>query len=408
MRPSVTPVPRIVVARVSVKPHHTGLAHRLSEALTARHLHLSTCAVSLATRGVTCGPRSAAARAGFRGGNVIGCLDTSLPPARAEETIMSQPSEPTPNPVPSPLRNDTVCVGIHVPSVAVAPLGSGETYAAFFRQVESLGFDAVWTEDRLFHPANLLDSVVLLTWAAANTRRLLLGTAVMLLNLRQAPVVARQVASLQHLCGGRLALGVSLGGRPEEYAALGVPMAKRVAVFRESVAVLRQLLAGQPVTHQGPYFRLQDATVRPAARIPLLVGGLVEDALRRAGELADGWIMGPFGSAQDFRRGWRIVQDAARAAGKNPDALVAGRLLYVVADDNRTRARETLGAFLHGYYGPRFDVDAHAIFGPSREVTARLREQVEAGITHLMLGVPTLDHAHLRRLAEQVVPGLRS
>jgi alkanesulfonate monooxygenase SsuD/methylene tetrahydromethanopterin reductase-like flavin-dependent oxidoreductase (luciferase family) len=345
---------------------------------------------------------------GFRGGNVVGCIGVSLLAAFAEETAVSQFPEPTLSTGPSLLRNDTVCVGIHVPSVAVAPLGSGDAYAEFFRQVESLGLDAVWTEDRIFHPANLLDSVVLLTWAAANTRRLLLGTAVMLLNLRQAPVVARQVASLQHLCGGRLALGVSLGGRAEEYAALGVPMTKRVAVFRESVAVLRQLLAGQPVTQQGQFFRLQDATVRPAARVPVLVGGLVEGALRRAGELADGWIMGPFGSAQDFRRGWRIVQDAARAAGKNPDALVAGRLLYVAVDDDRARARETLRAFLHGYYGSRFDVDEHAIFGPPQEVTARLREQVEAGITHLMLGVPTLDHTHLRRLAEQVALELRT
>jgi alkanesulfonate monooxygenase SsuD/methylene tetrahydromethanopterin reductase-like flavin-dependent oxidoreductase (luciferase family) len=59
------------------------------------------------------------------------------------------------------------------------------------------------------------------------------------------------------------------------------------------------------------------------------------------------------------------------------------------------------------YYGTGFDVDKHAIFGPAEEVTKRLREQVDAGITHLMLGVPTLDHTHLRRLAQEVVPALR-
>ena len=116
-----------------------------------------------------------------------------------------------------------VSIGIHVPSVAVTPLGSGAEYAAFFRQVEALGFDALWTEDRIFHPANMLDSVVLLTWAAANTHHVLLGTAVMVLNLRQAPVVARQISTLHHLCGGRLILGMSLGGRPNEYVGLGVP-----------------------------------------------------------------------------------------------------------------------------------------------------------------------------------------
>jgi alkanesulfonate monooxygenase SsuD/methylene tetrahydromethanopterin reductase-like flavin-dependent oxidoreductase (luciferase family) len=230
----------------------------------------------------------------------------------------------------------------------------------------------------------------------------------MMLNLRHAALVARQASTLSHLSGGRLALGVSLGGRPDEYQGFGVPMEKRVAIFREGIAVLRQLLTGQPVEHRGQFFHLQDATVRPAADIPIYIGGRVEGALRRAGELADGWIMGPFGTVQDFQYSWRMVQDAAHAVGRDPDALVAGRLLYIAVDENRNQAREWLRLFLHGYYGPSFDVDRHAIFGPPGEVAARLREQVDAGISHLMLGVPTLDLAHLRRVAEHVAPVLRT
>ena len=301
-----------------------------------------------------------------------------------------------------------VSVGIHVPSASVTTLESGAAYREFFRQVEDLGLDAIWVEDRLFHKANMLDPLMLLSWAAASTRRVQLGTAVLVLNLRHATVVARQVSTLCHLSGGRLAVGVSLGGRPDEYQALGVPMQKRVAVFRESVAVLRRLLTGQPVDYHGQFFQLQDATVRPAATIPLYIGGRAEGALRRAGELADGWIMGPFGTVRDFQQAWGIVQDAARAVGRHADMLVAGRLLYIAVDDDRNRAREMLHLFLHGYYGPSFDVDQHAIFGPAEEVTARLRAQVDAGITHLMLGVPTLDLAHLRRVAESVAPALRT
>ena len=166
-------------------------------------------------------------------------------------------------------------------------------------------------------------------------------------------------------------------------------MTKRVTVFRESLTVLRQLLTGDTVTQQGQFLSLQDATVRPAAPVPIYIGGRAETALRRAGELGDGWIMGPFGSVRDFQPAWRIVQDVRRAAGKNPASLVAGRLLYVAIDEQRERAREALRVFLHGYYGAMFDVDQHAIFGPPEEVTARLQEHVEAGITHLMLGVPT-------------------
>jgi alkanesulfonate monooxygenase SsuD/methylene tetrahydromethanopterin reductase-like flavin-dependent oxidoreductase (luciferase family) len=117
--------------------------------------------------------------------------------------------------------------------------------------------------------------------------------------------------------------------------------------------------------------------------------------------------MGPFGTIRDFERGWQVAQAGAQAAGKDPDRLIVGRLLYVAVDDDRAKARSALAHFLHGYYGPDFDVDKHAIFGSAADVSARLREQVDAGITHLMLGVPSLDRTHLRRLAEEVVTTLR-
>jgi alkanesulfonate monooxygenase SsuD/methylene tetrahydromethanopterin reductase-like flavin-dependent oxidoreductase (luciferase family) len=301
-----------------------------------------------------------------------------------------------------------VSVGIHVPSSALAALDSGEAYAEFFRQVEALGLDAVWTEDRIFHEAHMLDPLMLLASAAACTRRIELGTAVLVVTLRAAAVVARQVSSLHHLSGGRVALGVSLGGRAEEYRAVGVPMNRRVTVFRESMQVIRRLLAGEPVDYRGQAIQLERAIVRPPARVPIYVGGHAEGALRRAGELADGWIMSPFGTVRDFPRLWRAVQDAARGAGRDPDALVAGRLVYVAVDEDREKARKALGQFLHGYYGSRFDVDQYGVFGPAREVAARLAEHVEVGITKLMLGVPSLDLAHLRRVAHEIAPVLRA
>jgi alkanesulfonate monooxygenase SsuD/methylene tetrahydromethanopterin reductase-like flavin-dependent oxidoreductase (luciferase family) len=185
-------------------------------------------------------------------------------------------------------------------------------------------------------------------------------------------------------------------------------MNRRVTLFQESVAALRKLLSGEPVDHRGQLIRLEKAIVRPPARVPLYIGGHAEGALRRAGELGDGWIMSPFGTVRDFPRLWTPVRDSARAAGRDPDTLVAGRLVYVAVDDDRERARAALGTFLHGYYGARFDVDQWAIFGPPREVAARLAEHVDAGITKLMLGVPNLDLTHLRRVATEVAPIVRA
>jgi len=290
-------------------------------------------------------------------------------------------------------------IGIHLPGASSSGLAGGQEYAAFCREAEALGFDALWVEDRLFHPAEVADALTLLTWAAANTTRVLLGTAVLLLNLRRAPLVARQVSTLRQLAGDRVALGVSLGGSREEYAAVGVPFERRVGAFREGIAELRGLLGGGSV--EGP------GVVRPAAEVPILIGGTAEAAIRRAGELGDGWIMSPFGSLEGFARGREVARAGAAAVGRDPQRLAFGRLLYVAVDDDRERARAELEGFLHGYYGPRFEVERHAIFGPAGEVAERLGEQVRAGIQHLMLGVPTLDRGHLERLARDVLPVLR-
>jgi alkanesulfonate monooxygenase SsuD/methylene tetrahydromethanopterin reductase-like flavin-dependent oxidoreductase (luciferase family) len=125
----------------------------------------------------------------------------------------------------------SVSIGIHEPGVSVTGLVDGQAYAAFFRDVEAMGLDAIWIDGCIFHPAHLANSLVLLSWTAANTQRVQLGTTVLVLNLRQAPVVARQVSTLHHLSGDRVTLCVSISGRPEEYQALGAPMHPRVGVF---------------------------------------------------------------------------------------------------------------------------------------------------------------------------------
>ena len=300
-----------------------------------------------------------------------------------------------------------ISIGIHVPSVSVSGLADGATYAEYFQLVEEIGLDAVWVEDRIFHPAHLADSLTLLTWAAANTVRIQLGTAVTVLNLRQAPVLARQIATLQHLSGGRITLGVSIGGRPNEYQALKIPMERRVSVFKESLRVLRLLLAGETANFNGTFFDLSEAIIRPAADIQILIGGIDESAIKRAGELGDGWIMGPFGGVEEFRQGWRTAKESARTAQNNREDFTAGRLIYISIDDNKKKALNKITNFLHGYYGSEIGMEKHAIYGSPAEVAERLKELAEAGLTHFILGLPSLDRTELLRLSREVVPILR-
>ena len=124
------------------------------------------------------------------------------------------------------------------------------------------------------------------------------------------------------------------------------------------------------------------------------------DSHERRGTAGD---HGPFGKLEAFEQGREVARAGVRDAGRDAEALTFCRLIHVAADDDRERAKDELTRFLHGYYGPWFDVETHAIFGPAAEVV----EQRAAGIEHLMLGVPTLDHGQPGRLAEAVLLAVR-
>ena len=305
-----------------------------------------------------------------------------------------------------------VKVGLHIPAASDGPLPSKAQYVEFFRHAERLGFHGLWTEDRLFHDANLLEPLTLLTLAAGATERMVLGTAVLLLSMRNAPELARRLSSLDYLSGGRVELGVSLGGRPGEYPGLGLKQSERVPRLRENMLVLRALLRGEPVSHEGRFYALDDAVVRPAAvregGIPLHMGGHVEPVLRRTGELADGWIGGPFTPPEDYGACWQGVLEHARSFGRDPSRLEAGKLIYVAVDNDRDRALATLAPFLRAYYGAARDPRTFAVYGPAEEVAAQLQAFVDVGARTFMLGVPSLDVDHLERIASDVVPLLQA
>ena len=138
------------------------------------------------------------------------------------------------------------------------------------------------------------------------------------------------------------------------------------------------------------------------------MGGRVDAVLQRAAEMTNGWIGGPFSPPDDYRMTLDTVHEYARRAGRDIRDLEAGKLVYVSVDDDKQRALEKLKPFISDYYGQRIDITEHGVFGPAEEVIQRLRSYSEAGVTMFMLGVPTLDIAHIERIAKEVIPYLQS
>ena len=302
-------------------------------------------------------------------------------------------------------------VGLLVPGSFAGQPPQLSEFIEFFRRGDELGFHSLWVIDRIFHNLSILDPLTLLTYASAATSRIRLGTAVLLFAFRNPVLVAKATATLDYLSGGRLSLGVSLGGRDNEFESLGVPIKQRVSRLRENLTVMRRLWTEPNVTFHGRYYHLDNVNMEPKPLqnpgIPILMGGRAEAVLKRSAEEADGWIAGNGWEPEAFYEAWQKVQGYARAVGKDPEALEVGKLLYIDIGDDRGRCQEKLKAFTHAYYGPQFNVETNCIFGSPKECAAKIQRFIDAGAKTLMLGPTRLDMDQVSQIAAEVLPLLR-
>jgi len=223
------------------------------------------------------------------------------------------------------------------------PLAQGPTAAGCMRAVEAAGFDSVWTIEHVLVPAAyestypyarsgrmpggetvaIPDPLIWLAYVAAVTERLLLGTGILILPQRNPAIVAKEVASLDLLSGGRVRLGIGVGWLEEEFDALGVPFAGRGARTDAYVAAMRALWTGQEVTLDDGFHTWDRAISLPAppnGTVPIVVGGHSEAAARRAGRLGDGFFPGK-GSPEVLAGLFTVMRRAAEDAGRDPDAI---------------------------------------------------------------------------------------
>ncbi len=171
-------------------------------------------------------------------------------------------------------------------------------------ELERLGFDSLWVSERLSAPGP--DPVVAMSMAAARTERLKIGMSVMVLPGRNPVVVAKELASLDVLSGGRLLPAFGLGAaNAVEHQAFGVQRGERAKIFDESLTLMRRLWTEDHVTHQGERFDVTDVTIRPKplqSPLEVWLGGIAPSELRRVGRLSDGWLPS-FVTVDDVERG---------------------------------------------------------------------------------------------------------
>ncbi|MEU5882908.1 TIGR03619 family F420-dependent LLM class oxidoreductase [Spirillospora sp. NPDC047279] len=201
------------------------------------------------------------------------------------------------------------------------------------QEAESLGYRSLWTLQRLVTPAGSADAtyrgvpdpLVTLGYLAGFTETIRLGVAIVNLPFVSPALLAKQAATLDHLSGGRLDLGLGLGWMPEEFAVSGAPIERRGARAEEFLAALRSLWHDEASEFHGEFYDFPPVRMEPAPvqspEPPILLGGASDPALRRAGRLAAGWISSSRADPAGLARSVGVVRDAAEKAGRDPGAL---------------------------------------------------------------------------------------
>jgi probable F420-dependent oxidoreductase len=239
----------------------------------------------------------------------------------------------------------TLRIGAKLPNSGPLPQTVG--IPAMARALEDAGFDSLWVSDHIVLPTSMgshypfaangkatwpsdmpyVEALIALALAAAVTERVTLGTAVVVLPLRNPVLFAKQVASIANTVAGRFTLGVGAGWLEEEFDALNATFADRGPRLEEWIGLVRDCLTGRPAAHRSDRYTLPEGVLvmpPPPAPIPVLMGGHSRAALARGGRVCDGWLaqqtLGELDPAE-IAAALARMRESAAAAGRDPAAL---------------------------------------------------------------------------------------
>ncbi|MDQ3757060.1 MAG: LLM class F420-dependent oxidoreductase [Actinomycetota bacterium] len=273
------------------------------------------------------------------------------------------------------------------------PLSRPEVGGALARLAEEAGFESLWTVEHVVVPAgyestypysadgrmpggedvDIADPLVWLAWVGGQTSRIKLATGILILPQRNPLVLAKEVATLDRLTGGRVVLGVGIGWLREEFEALGVPFEERGARTEEYIQALRAAWTQDSPTFEGRFTSFAGAKSNPkpdqAGGVPIVVGGHSEGAARRAGRFGDGFFPGS-ADVETTAHLIGVMRKAAEEAGRDPDAI---------------------------------QVTCAARFDPET-----VERYAELGVTRLMVPPPGFDVATLEEQLPRLAEALRS
>ncbi len=310
--------------------------------------------------------------------------------------------------------------GVRVPNSG--PLATKENIVKAAKEAEKMGFDSVWVHDHVVwssemhqhhissgateairedQEANFFESLTTLAYLAAETKSITLGVACLVMPCRNPIYAAKQTATLDWLCNGRLIVGVGLGSKAtresKEFEVFGVPLKPRGRRSDEYIEAMKAVWVQPLASYQGKYISFKEAEIFPKPvqkpHPPVWVGGWMDLAAVRAGKYGEGWIPGWL-SPKEMERGCEILDKTARERGRDPSNItIAVEKLAAIArtrDDALNLAlptiRESSNSYERDVDNVQFALDRH-IIGSVADVRRRVDEFIEAGVQHFELKI---------------------
>ena len=265
---------------------------------------------------------------------------------------------------------------------------------------EELGYDSLWVMDHLFNTGYIRERLEdkpyyhpmsTLSYLAATTSRVMLGTSVLVLPYHNPVELAKYAATLDQISGGRVILGVGVGAMAEEFQALGIPMRQRGSLTDESIAVMKELWTNPNPTYHSKRWNFDNLLFSPKPlqkpHIPLWIGGSSPGALRRTATSGDGWH--PTGlSPEDFSLGRQEIAQQATASGRDPGAITMSMRVEVEVHGGPSSARAASRARVAG--------------DDPGQMVATLEAYQNAGVEHTVLALNSGDIPSIKTLMERI------
>ena len=285
-------------------------------------------------------------------------------------------------------------------------------------KMEELGYDSLWVWDHVLLGVEpsfpIIEALTLLTAIAVRTRKIKLGTGVLVLPIRNPVMLAKELASMDQLSEGRLLLGFATGWYKREFDAIGIPFHQRGKLMEENLEILTRLWTEERVAGTWTYHKIPAGVMYPKPvqkpRPPILIGGYVDRVLQRAATKGDGWLT-YFYTPGSFAKSWAKIRKYASQAGKDPDTLLNAAQLPIMVGKSRAAVEAPMMEWL----GKEWDYAAwsestkdSAILGTVDECVAQLKAHLAVGVQKLIFVPYKYEMDQIVTIARDIIPRLKS